>query len=176
MIKQHKNIKHLDDLIIGAITHGNYDDFVHYISNYPKDILEKKKKSSYNDNFLYYSLLRSKFNISKYLKELEFETSIAYVIHDTKIGDIESVYSTLKDLGYDVNVISKQNIILRILDHTKLAANRNRVDVFFKYIDSGFFTSEDVKNAIDYLIKEDKVKHAAIKGVIREYQLNKLLS
>ena len=176
MIKQHKNIRHLNDLIIGTITHGNYDDFVHYISIYPKDILEKKKKSSYSDNYLYYSLLRSKLDISKYLKELGFETSITHLLHNTKVSEIESVYSTLIDLGYDINLISKQNIIVRILDHTKLEANRNRIDVFFKYVDSGFFTNEDVKNAIDYLIKEDKAKHVAIKGIIREYQLNKLLS
>lgn len=176
MIKQHKNIRHLNDLVIGAITHGNYANFVHYISIYPKDILEKKKKSSYNDNFLYYSLIRSKLDISKYLKDIGFETSITYVLHDTKIDDIESVYKTLIELNYDVSLVSKQNLIIRILDHTKLEANKNRVDVFFKYVDSGFFTSEDVKNAIEYLIKQDKVKHVAIKGVIREYQLNKLLS
>lgn len=177
MIKNHKNIKHLNDLIIGAITHGNYNDLVYYINKYPSDDLEKLKlKNSFNINFLFHSLLKYQYEISKYLIEMGFIiTNIPNLLNSTKIIDIESVYNNLLKLGYDVER-HKQSIIIRILDHTKLAANKERINLFHKYVESGFFSSKDISKAMDYLIKEDKIKNSLVRQVIREYQLNKILS
>lgn len=179
MIKNHKNLKHLNDLIVGAITHGNYNDFIYYINKYPNDELERLKASKfdYNTSFLFYALVKSQYEISKYLIQIGFDVkNMSYLLKSTRVENLESVFNNLIKVGYDLSMYDKQGLIVRILNHTKLNESKERINVFYKYVESGFFSNKDVNRAINYLIKEDKVKNSVIKSVIREYQLNKILS
>jgi hypothetical protein len=64
MIKNHRNINHLNSLIFGSIENDRVDDLRYYISVYPSDKIENIKKSR---DFLISALTKCKLHSIKEL-------------------------------------------------------------------------------------------------------------
>ena len=174
MIKNHRNINHLNDLIFGSIENDRVDDLRHYISVYPSDQIEKVKK---NGSFLISALTKCKPESSKFLYEEGFNKSTPlFIIMDSPIDKMSDVNELMISLGINY-MLDKSILITRILTPYKVLDNPNRIDVAMKYLEQGFFSEEEFEetlNGISSTHKETRFKHV-VNQYVREYKINKIL-
>lgn len=183
MIKKHRNKEHLNSLILGAIENDRIDELKFYTK-----LLDDNK----NSEFLKSALIKCKLESSKFLSEMGFTiSSPLFVLLNSPIENMHSVYKLLIDLGYTFNKTNnvgvhysdytsdsiKKYCIKRILNPYKVLDNPNRIDIAMKYLENGFFTEKDFEETlIEISIKhKDSRFKTIVTQYIREYKLNKLL-
>ena len=174
MIKKHRNINHLNDLIFGSIENDRVEELRHYISVYPSNQIEKIKKSR---DFLTSSLTKCKPESSKFLYEEGFNIgNPLFILLESHIDKMSDVNELMKSLGINY-MLDKSILITRILTPYKVLDNPNRIDVAMKYLEQGFFSEkefEETLNVISSTHKETRFKHV-VNQYVREYKLNKIL-
>jgi hypothetical protein len=174
MIKNHRNINHLNSLIFGSIENDRVDDLRYYISVYPSDKIENIKKSR---DFLISALTKCKPESSKFLYKEGFNTTTPlFIILETPIDKMSDVYDLMKNIGINTT-FNKRTLIKRILEPYKVLDNPNRIDVAMKYLEQGFFSEEDFEetlNEISSSHEKTRFKYV-VNQYVREYKLNKIL-
>lgn len=174
MIKKHRNIEHLNSLILGAIENDRLDELRHYISIYPTSKIESVKKSG---TFLISSLTKCKPKSSKFLYEQGFNQSTPlFIIMHSPIDKMSDVYDLMKNIGISTT-FDKSILIKRILDPYKILDNPNRIDIAMKYLEDGFFTEKDFEETlIEISLKHKDTRFkTVVTQYIREYKLSKIL-
>lgn len=174
MIKKHRNINHLNDLIFGSIENDRVNDLRYYISVYPSDQIEKVKK---NGSFLKSALTKCKPESSKFLYEEEFNISTPlFIILDSPIDKMSDVYDLMKNIGIKTS-FNKSILIKRILEPYKILDNPNRIDIAMKYLEQGFFSEEEFEETLNEISKKNKESRFkyVVNQYVREYKLNKIL-
>lgn len=174
MIKNHRNINHLNSLIFGSIENDRVDDLRYYISVYPSDKIENIKKSR---DFLISALTKCKPESSKFLYKEGFNTTTPlFIILETPIDKMSDVYDLMKNIGINTT-FNKRTLIKRILEPYKVLDNPNRIDVAMKYLEQGFFSEEEFEetlNEISSSHEKTRFKYV-VNQYVREYKLNKIL-
>ena len=181
MIKNHRNINHLNSLIFGSIENDRVDDLRHYISVYPSDKIENIKKSR---DFLISALTKCKPESSKFLydiyasyaKEGFYTTTPLFIILETPIDKMSDVYNLMKNIGINTT-FNKRTLIKRILEPYKVLDNPNRIDVAMKYLEQGFFSEEEFEETLNEIFsshEKTRFKYV-VNQYVREYKLNKIL-
>jgi hypothetical protein len=175
MVKKWRNTKHLESFIIGSIESDNIESFKHYITAY----IEVKGEERFVTKFLNFSIEKNSVKCFKHLHEIGYKTASQdhILLRCCKINLIEDVYNLLKYHGYEFSINIKLNILKRILEPYKVQDNRERIDVAWGYIQSGFIEKEVFDNYIKFISsdnKESKYKNTII-GFIREFKLNQIL-
>ena len=174
MIKNHRNINHLNSLIFGSIENDRVDDLRHYISVYPSDKIENIKKSR---DFLISALTKCKPESSKFLYEEGFNTTTPlFIILETPIDKMSDVYDLMKNIGINTT-FNKRTLIKRILEPYKVLDNPNRIDVAMKYLEQGFFSEEEFEETLNEISSShEKTRFRyVVNQYVREYKLNKIL-
>ena len=174
MIKNHRNINHLNSLIFGSIENDRVDDLRYYISVYPSDKIENIKKSR---DFLISALTKCKPESSKFLYKEGFNTTTPlFIILETPIDKMSDVYDLMKNIGINTT-FNKRTLIKRILEPYKVLDNPSRIDVAMKYLEQGFFSEEEFEktlNEISSSHEKTRFKYV-VNQYVREYKLNKIL-
>jgi len=182
MIKKHRNKKHLDSLILGAIENDRVDELAFYT---------KSLDNHNNQEFLTYALTRCKLESSKFLYESGFTFRYGidnplYILMDAPIDNLDNVYNLIISLSFrESDELSneylaykfKKYCVKRLLDPYKVLDNPKRIDIVMDYIKKGFFTEEifeEVLTEISEKHKESRFKNV-VNQYIREYKLNKIL-
>jgi len=177
MIKRHRNIAHLNSLILGSIESNRVDELMHYISVYPKDLIEKHHKNGHSA-FLENALLKARNECAKFLIESGFIVrNPEFIILDTKIENLEFAMKNMESLGFHFREEFKSGLVRRILEPYKVLDNPRRVNIALEYLESGFFTEIQFEEALDKIFKSSKGKRFenVVRSYIREYKLNKIL-
>jgi len=174
MIKNHRNINHLNDLIFGSIENDRVEELRHYISVYPSGQIEKVKKSG---DFLKSALTKCKTESSKFLYEKEFSIgNPLFILLESPIDKMSNVHDLMKSLGVNY-ILNKSTLIKRILEPYKILDNPNRIDVAMKYLEHGFFSEEEFEETLNEISSrhgETRFKYV-VNQYVREYKLNKIL-
>jgi hypothetical protein len=175
MVKKWRNTKHLESFIVGSIESDNIECFKHYITAY----IKVKGEDRFVTEFLDFTIEKNSVKCFKHLHEIGYKTvgQDRILLSRCKINLIEDIYNLLKSHGYEFSVNIKFNILKRILEPYKIEDNRERIDVAWNYIQSGFIEKEVFDSYIAFITsntKESKYKNTVI-GFIREYKLNQIL-
>jgi hypothetical protein len=176
MIKRHRNNNHLNSLILGTIESNRVDELKHYISVYPKDLLQKHKNN--HSDFLESALVKARNECAKFLIEFGFIVrNPEFIILDTKIENLPFAMKNMESLGFHFRDEFKSSLVLRILEPYKVLDNPKRIDIALEYLESGFFTECQFEEGLDKIEKANKGKRfeRVVKSYIREYKLNKIL-
>jgi hypothetical protein len=176
MIKRHRNTNHLNSLILGSIESNRVDELKHYISVYPKDLLQKHKNN--HSDFLESALVKARNECAKFLIESEFIVrNPEFIILDTKIENLPFAMKNMESLGFHFRDEFKSALVRRILEPYKVLDNPRRVNIALEYLQNGFFTESQFEEGLDKIEKSNKGKRFEniVKSFIREYKLNKIL-
>jgi len=81
-----------------------------------------------------------------------------------------------KELSRDMSSVEnkKARLINRLIDPSKVDANKERVDFLFKLVSDGFFTAEQVKLQIEESYKDKPEKKGKFVSIYRELALKEL--
>jgi hypothetical protein len=182
MIKKHRNKKHLDSLILGAIENDRVDELAFYT---------KLLDNHNNQEFLTYALTRCKLESSKFLYGSGFTfrygtNNALYILMDAPIHNLDNVYNLITNLSFSGELYKfgdytsesvKKYCVKRLLDPYKVLDNPKRIDIAMDYIKKGFFTEQIFEEALTEI--SEKHKESRFKNVVnqyvREYKLNKIL-
>ena len=176
MIKRHRNTNHLNSLILGSIESNRVDELKHYISIYPKDLIEKHKNG--HSEFLENALVKARNECAEFLIESGFTVrNPEFIILDTKIENLPFAMKNMENLGFHFRDDFKSALVRRILEPYKVLDNPKRVDIALEYLKSGFFTESQFEEGLNKIEKSNKGKRFehVVKSYIREYKLNKIL-
>lgn len=109
----------------------------------------------------------AKVNIMDILTKCEF-TKMADVFNLIRELDVRDSYSKFN------TELQKPYLINRLIDPSKVDANRERVDYLFKLVSEGFFTAEQVKEQIEVEYKDKPEKKNRFVSIYRELALKEL--
>jgi len=176
MFKKWRNTKHLESFIIGSIESGNIECFKHYITAY----IKVRGESRFVIEFLDFSIEKNRSECFSYLHEMGYRTTNHehILLRKCNILLIEDIYENLCKNGYEFKSTIKFNILKRILEPYKILDNRNRIQVAWDYIESGFIDKETFDKYIEHATKIAKDGNRfkdTVLGFIREFKLNQLL-
>jgi len=172
MIKKHRNIKHLTDLIVGTINSDNVYDLSIYLNKY-KPLMPNDKL----DNFLNYAMSKNKLAIMLFLSEIGVvTTNYEFILRTCDIMDLEKVYKGIEQLGYKFSKNVKYNILSRLLKPYKLIDNINRMSVAINYVESGFIDRETYNLYMNQYFIEYGDKAKVIRPFLRDRILNSILN
>lgn len=177
-----RNRKHLLDMINGCIENDSSENLRFYLTFFrskffaPKDMDTLKKEFP---DLLSDSVSKFKPECSKYLHSLGFTTNPYNVLlKKSKIQKVQEVYNLLIELGYEISDDIVDKISLRILEPSKIEANKTRIDTALNLISSGFLSEERFEIVLNKLIVDTKNKkfESNIKIFARDFKLKKLLN
>jgi hypothetical protein len=176
MIRKWRNINHLENFITGSIENDNIDDFKHYINSY----IKVRNDSRFITKFLDFSIEKNSLECFQYLHEMGYRTTNHehILLWECNILLIEDIYENLLKNGYEFKSTIKFNILKRILEPYKILDNRNRIQVAWDYIESGFIDKQTFEKYIEFtakIIKDGNRFKDTILGFVREFKLNQLL-
>ena len=112
------------------------------------------------------------YNSSEVLRKCEY-TKMAEVFN--LLEELSKKYEE-KELSRDMSSVEskKSYLINRLIDPSKVDANRERVDFLFKLVSEGFFTAEHVKEQIEVNYKDKPEKKGKFISIYRELALKEL--
>lgn len=98
------------------------------------------------------------------------------ILADCKYDRIIEVYNLLEYLRnkhlIPFEEINKKNLVMRLIDPSKIDDNRKRVDYLLE--NSEFFGMENIERAIEEIYTDKPEKKARLSSIIREIKLRKL--
>lgn len=167
-----RNRKRLIDALISNAYNNQVDQMLEKLTMLGDDGFEKCKNS------LLYSALK---NASKECAEILIQRgatcNINLLIRDCYWYDIDRVYSLveylIKKYNIEIVLISKEYIVTRLIDPSKIKDNPGRLEYTIQLLRDGFFNINDIRKSINKSYKDNN-KRGNITSLIREISLNDL--
>lgn len=172
MALQLHNKKRVTDAIINLITEDKLAEvksLLPYLGNY----------KSIESRFIINAIIHCASDCSNFFINSFDAPNLRVAFHGCKFNKILDVYNFCIKLSNEHNIsflVSKEDVIERILEASKVDKNPQRVDYFLSIIESGFITFEESKYYINELqnkAKNDNSKNS-LKKVFRELRFYEL--
>lgn len=171
-MKKERNIKHLESLIRGTIERNDIEEFKQYINS-----SFKYRDDRLMIRCLEFSIQKNNIDCFNILHEMNIKTNSHefLLLRKCEISKIQDMYNNLLLKGYSFSKDIKFRIINRILEPYKVLVKPERVEVAYRYIESGFIEESVYEQYINYISKKNEKYSNVVVQYIREFKINELL-
>lgn len=169
--------------IIDALESNAHDNqYESMISNL--SLLTKQEYLSNKDRILFIALKNGSKECAEFLLSKEARFNSLHVLTKCEWKKMSEVFKLLEEVNAKYEDLEsskdagtglqKSYLINRLIDPSKVDANKDRVDFLFKLISEGFFTVEQVKDQIEVNYKDKPEKKQKFVALYREIKLKEL--
>lgn len=175
-----KNRSRIIDALESNVHQNQYQNMISNLS-----LLTVQEFLGIKNRLLFLALKNGSKECAELLLSKEATYNSTEVLRNCDYKKIAEVFNLLEELSkkYEENELSrdmsstdskKPYLINRLIDPSKVDANRERVDFLFKLISEGFFTTEQVKEQIEANYKDKPEKKGKFISIYRELTLKEL--
>lgn len=169
--------------ILDALESNAHDNqYESMISNL--SLLTMQEFLSNKDRILFIALKNASRECSEFLLSKEARFNSLQILTKCEWNKMSDVFNLLEELTHKYEYLEaskdagtglqKSYLINRLIDPSKVDANRERVDYLFKLVSEGFFTAEQVKEQIEVNYKDKPEKKNRFVSIYRELALKEL--
>jgi len=139
-------------------------------------LLNSDEFSKVKNRLLFLALKNASKECAEFLLSKESKFNSIDILRKCDWTKMVEVFNLLKlhEDKDDYKSIQKAYLINRLVDPSKVDANKERVDFLFKLISDGFFTAEQVRDQIEENYKGKPEKKGSFIAIYRELTLKEL--
>lgn len=178
--KWNNNRSRIIDALESNVHENQYQNMISNLS-----LLTVQEFLGIKDRLLFIALKNASKECADFLLSKEARYNATDVLRKCEYTKMTEVFNLLeefskkydeKELSRDMSSVEvkKSNLINRLIDPSKVDANKERVDFLFKLVTEGFFTAEQVKEQIEANYKDKPEKKNRFISIYRELALKEL--
>lgn len=165
--------------IVDALESNAHDNqYESMISNIA--LLTSDEFSRIKNRLLFLALKNGSKECAEFLLSKEAQANIIDILTKCEFVKMVDVFNLIEELDVRDSdsrfntELQKPYLINRLIDPSKVDANKERVDHLFKLISEGFFTAEQVRDQIEANYKDKPEKKGKFVAIYRELALKEL--